>query len=67
MKGYTVESGYMGYIDGAYMLFADERDYEEAFLEEEMQKNEKQFLGKVTCFLRNFKRVYGILLLCVVF
>jgi hypothetical protein len=27
MKGYTVESGYMGYVDGGYMLFASERDY----------------------------------------
>ena len=29
MKGYTVESGYMGYVDGEYMLFASEADYEE--------------------------------------
>lgn len=29
MKGYAVESGYMGYVDGAYMLFASEADYEE--------------------------------------
>lgn len=27
MKGYTVESGYMGYVDGEYMLFASETDY----------------------------------------
>jgi hypothetical protein len=27
MKGYTVESGYMGYVDGSYMLFASETDY----------------------------------------
>lgn len=27
MKGYAVESGYMGYVDGAYMLFASETDY----------------------------------------
>lgn len=27
MKGYTVETGYMGYVDGKYMLFADESDY----------------------------------------
>lgn len=26
-KGYYVASGYMGYVDGAYMLFADEDDY----------------------------------------
>lgn len=29
MKGYVVESGYMGYVDGQYMLFADESDYVE--------------------------------------
>lgn len=29
MKGYVVESGYMGYVDGQYMLFADEGDYRE--------------------------------------
>ena len=27
MKGYFVDGGYMGYVDGAYMLFADEEDY----------------------------------------
>lgn len=27
MKGYSVESGYMGYVDGEYMLFASETDY----------------------------------------
>ena len=30
MKGYVVENGYMGYLDGKYVLFADESDYEEA-------------------------------------
>lgn len=27
MKGYAVESGYMGYVNGEYMLFASENDY----------------------------------------
>ncbi len=27
MKGYAVENGYMGYVDGGYMLFASESDY----------------------------------------
>lgn len=27
MKGYTTESGYMGYVDGRYVLFASESDY----------------------------------------
>jgi|UPI0003A25359 hypothetical protein len=34
MKGYFVADGYMGYVDGSYLLFADESDYRE-FLEEE--------------------------------
>ena len=27
MKGYVVSNGYMGYVNGKYMLFADEEDY----------------------------------------
>ena len=27
MKGYVVAAGYMGYVNGKYMLFADEEDY----------------------------------------
>ncbi len=33
MKGYVVEAGYMGYVNGSYMLFADEADYREYFQE----------------------------------
>lgn len=33
MKGYVVDTGYMGYVDGRYMLFADEEDYQEYFSE----------------------------------
>ena len=33
MKGYTVDSGYMGFIDGEYMLFADESEYAEVYRE----------------------------------
>lgn len=29
MKGYTTESGYMGYANGSYVLFASEADYRE--------------------------------------
>lgn len=29
MKGYVVDNGYMGYVDGIYMLFANEADYKE--------------------------------------
>ncbi len=31
MKGYVVDSGYMGYVNGEYMLFADEQDYRESW------------------------------------
>ena len=34
MKGYVVENGYMGYMNGRYMLFADEQDYREVFAED---------------------------------
>ena len=33
MKGYVVESGYMGYVDGQDVLFADESDYAEMYEE----------------------------------
>lgn len=33
MKGYIVAAGYMGYVDGEYMLFSSEEDYYE-FLED---------------------------------
>jgi hypothetical protein len=29
MKGYYVSNGYMGMVDGSYMLFASEEDYME--------------------------------------
>ena len=29
MKGYVIASGYMGYVNGEYILFASEDDYEE--------------------------------------
>ena len=27
MKGYNTEKGYMGYVEGGYMLFASEAEY----------------------------------------
>ena len=27
MKGYVTDNGYMGYVDGRYLLFASESDY----------------------------------------
>lgn len=29
MKGYITANGYMGLVDGRYMLFASEEDYQE--------------------------------------
>ena len=29
MKGYNIADGYMGYVDGEYVLFASEADYKE--------------------------------------
>ena len=29
MKGYAVADGYMGYVEGIYLLFASEADYRE--------------------------------------
>lgn len=33
MKGYHIADGYMGFVDGDYMLFASESDYLE-FMED---------------------------------
>ena len=32
MKGYTVGAGFMGYVEGEYILFASETDYYECTL-----------------------------------
>lgn len=29
MRGYNISNGYMGYVDGVYMLFASEYEYYE--------------------------------------
>lgn len=34
MKGYSTPNGYMGLVNGEYMLFASESDYRE-YMEEE--------------------------------
>ena len=34
MKGYPTESGYMGYVDGRYVLFSSESDYLEYYGED---------------------------------
>ena len=33
MKGYLIDAGYMGYVDGEYILFANEDDYREYYLD----------------------------------
>ena len=33
MKGFFTDSGYMGYVDGRYVLFASESDYRDLFAE----------------------------------
>ena len=39
MSGYFTHSGYMGYVDSRYMLFASEEDYEEYV--EDLMREEK--------------------------
>lgn len=34
MKGYVVHDGYMGYVNGRYMLFSCEEDYRDYMSEE---------------------------------
>lgn len=36
MKGYFTEAGFMGYVDGRYILFASDSDYYDR--EEEMEE-----------------------------
>lgn len=31
MKGYSVSNGYMGYVDGRYMLFVSQEEYREYY------------------------------------
>ena len=38
MKGYVVSDGYMGYVIGKYMLFADEEDYRD-YIEDEQERS----------------------------
>ena len=34
MKGYPTANGYMGLVEGRYILFASENDYEELLMED---------------------------------
>ena len=46
MKGYEVAVGYMGYVDGEYMLFASETEYLE-FMREVAHIYLGKLFGKV--------------------
>lgn len=37
MKGYSISDGFMGYVDGGYMLFACESEYID-YIEEENEE-----------------------------
>ena len=34
MKGYAISDGFMGYVNGSYMLFASESEYQD-YMEED--------------------------------
>ena len=38
MKGYITGNGYMGLVEGRYMLFSSEQDYEDYICEEEQER-----------------------------
>ena len=42
-KGYPVESGYMGLVDGKYMLFETEEAYKEFLFEYELENQRDQY------------------------
>ena len=39
MKGYNTSDGYMGYVDGKYILFASDQEYYEFMEGQEEKKN----------------------------
>lgn len=45
MKGYNTSNGYMGYVEGKYILFASEQEYFE-FMEDYLKKGTKIRLEK---------------------
>ena len=47
MKGYAVESGYMGYVDGTYMLFASETDYADYMADQWAQFKRRDILTRI--------------------
>ena len=45
MKGYNTSNGYMGYVEGKYILFASEQEYFE-FMED--QEEEGQWVRSIS-------------------
>ena len=54
MKGYIVDSGYMGFVDGRYELFATEDDYLD-FMAAQVSLHSPQ--KELHC--KNTKYIYG--------
>ena len=48
MKGYSTGFGYMGFVDGEYMMFASESEYREYMEECMVHDIEQNFLVKAT-------------------
>ena len=46
MKGYNTSNGYMGYVEGKYILFASEQEYSE-FTEDQGGKIERTSLSVI--------------------
>ena len=49
MKGYVIDAGYMGYVDGQYMLFANEDDYRDYMNDQKKTSNSR--ILEITGFL----------------
>ena len=49
MKGYVTANGYMGLVEGRYVLFACEADYRE-YMEENQRNNTKYSL--IVCYFQ---------------
>lgn len=65
MKGYVTSSGYMGLVDGQWILFATESDYLEYLLTSLSSKDANYILDRIQLLeTRNFKNPYPILTQC---
>lgn len=59
MKGYSTGNGYMGYVDGEYMLFANESEYRE-YLEDQEYKQAKQNVSSVFSINMQYNRTSNV-------